>query len=58
MNPIIAGFLPTGGGEWAMILGAVIFFFGGTKIPALAKGLGQSIKELKNAVKDDDKPNP
>jgi sec-independent protein translocase protein TatA len=53
MNTIIAGLIPTGGMEWVMILGAVIFFFGGTKIPELAKGLGQSIKELRNAAKDD-----
>ncbi|RFC46196.1 MAG: sec-independent protein translocase protein TatA, partial [Verrucomicrobia bacterium] len=27
--------------------------FGGTKLPSLAKGLGQSIKEFKKASRDD-----
>ena len=30
-----------------------LLLFGGAKLPALAKGLGQSIKEFKNASKDE-----
>jgi sec-independent protein translocase protein TatA len=54
----LAGLLPTGGGEWVLILLIVLLLFGGTKLPALAKGLGQSMKEFKKASKDDDPPAP
>ncbi len=39
--------------ELIIILFIVLLLFGGAKLPALAKGLGQSIKEFKNAAKDD-----
>ena len=45
-NVQLAGLIPTGGGEWVLILLIVLLLFGGTKLPALAKGLGQSMKEL------------
>ena len=41
------------------ILVAVLVFmvlFGGKKIPELAKGLGQGIRNLKGAVKSDEEP--
>jgi len=53
-NFVLAGLLPTGGGEWVMILLVVLLLFGGTKLPSLAKGLGQSIKEFKKASKEDE----
>ena len=34
----------------------VLLLFGGAKLPSLAKGLGQSIKEFKKAQKDDEAP--
>ncbi|MDR1284296.1 MAG: twin-arginine translocase TatA/TatE family subunit [Opitutaceae bacterium] len=44
-----------GGTELIVILVIVLLLFGGAKLPALARGLGQSIKELKKAqVMDDD----
>lgn len=49
----IAGLLP-GGGEWLWILVIVLVLFGGAKLPSLAKGLGQSIKEFKKASRDDE----
>ncbi|HZZ18044.1 MAG TPA: twin-arginine translocase TatA/TatE family subunit [Opitutaceae bacterium] len=49
-----AGLIPTGGGEWVLILLVVLLLFGGTKLPQLAKGLGQSMKEFKKASKEDD----
>jgi sec-independent protein translocase protein TatA len=49
-----AGLIPTGGGEWVLILLVVLLLFGGTKLPQLAKGLGQSMKEFKKASKDDE----
>ena len=45
----IGGF---GGSELLIILAIVLLLFGGAKLPALAKGLGQSIKEFKKAAKD------
>ena len=50
----LAGLIPTGGGEWVLILLVLLLLFGGTKLPALAKGLGQSMKEFKKAAKEDD----
>jgi sec-independent protein translocase protein TatA len=40
--------------ELIIILVVVLIFFGGSKLPGLAKGLGQSIKEFKKATKDED----
>jgi sec-independent protein translocase protein TatA len=53
-NVQLAGLIPTGGGEWVLILLVVLLLFGGTKLPQLAKGLGQSIKEFKKAAKEDE----
>ena len=40
-----------GGPELMIILVIILLLFGGAKLPALAKGLGQSIKEFKQAAK-------
>jgi sec-independent protein translocase protein TatA len=53
-NIQLAGLIPTGGGEWVLILLVLLLLFGGTKLPALARGLGQSMKEFKKASKDED----
>ena len=55
-NVVMAGLLPTGGGEWVLIFLIVLLLFGGAKLPSLAKGLGQSIREFKKASKDEDEP--
>lgn len=39
--------------ELIVILVIVLIFFGGSKLPSLAKGLGQSIKEFKTASKEE-----
>lgn len=39
--------------ELIVILIILLVLFGGAKLPGLAKGLGQSIKEFKKATKDD-----
>lgn len=39
-----------GGGEMLIVLAVVLLLFGGTRLPQLAKGLGQSIKEFKKGV--------
>ena len=36
----------------ALVVGVVLLLFGGKKIPELMKGLGNGIKEFKNATKD------
>lgn len=44
-------------GVWQIILiiALILLLFGGKKIPELMKGLGQGMKEFKNATKDEDK---
>lgn len=48
----IVGLLPSGS-EWLWILALALLLFGGAKLPALARGLGQSIKEFKKSQKDE-----
>lgn len=43
-----------GGVHLLIILGIVILLFGATKLPALAKGLGQSINIFKKEMDSDD----
>ena len=38
--------------EWVLIVAVVVLLFGAKKIPELAKGLGQGIKEFKKAAKE------
>ena len=42
--------------EMVLILGIALLLFGGRKIPDLAKGLGEGIKNFKNALKEEQKP--
>jgi len=42
------------GGELLIILAIILLLFGGSKLPSLARGLGQSMKEFKKAARDDD----
>jgi sec-independent protein translocase protein TatA len=51
MNAIL-GLFNLGGGEIILILAVVLLMFGAKKLPELAKGLGQGIKEFKKATKD------
>ncbi len=44
-----------GMGEMVVILFIVLLFIGPKKIPQLAKGLGESIKEFKKSASDNDK---
>src|SRR6266446_586138 len=63
MNIMLAGII--GGWEIVLILAVVLILFGAKKLPELAKGLGQGIKEFKKATREvtdelntamDDKP--
>lgn len=59
MNPsiqLLASFMGLGGMELVIILAIVMLLFGATKLPALAKGLGQSVKEFKKASQEDAEP--
>jgi sec-independent protein translocase protein TatA len=41
-----------GGPELIIILGVVLLLFGGRKLPELAKGLGEGLREFKKATKE------
>jgi len=54
----ILAVLGLGAPELVVILIILLVLFGGSKLPALAKGLGESIKEFKKAAKDDEPVKP
>jgi len=58
VSPILAGVLGLGGPELIVIFAIFMLLFGGSKLPGLAKGLGQSIKEFKKASRDEPEPVP
>lgn len=41
-------------GELLLIVGVVVLMFGSKKIPQLAKGIGEGIREFKKSVKDEE----
>ncbi len=49
-HTMLAGFF--GGWEIVLILAMALLLFGSKKLPELAKGLGQGIKEFKKATKE------
>ena len=56
---LLANFLGMGPTELIVILVILLILFGGAKLPSLAKGIGQSIKEFKKASKDEpEEPKP
>jgi sec-independent protein translocase protein TatA len=44
--------------ELLVILGVAVLLFGGKKIPEVAKGLGEGIRNFKAALKGDDDNKP
>src|SRR5678815_4847911 len=50
MNTMIGAFF--GGWEIVLILAVILIMFGAKKLPELAKGLGQGIKEFKKATRE------
>ena len=46
------GLFNLGGGEIVLIVALVLILFGARKLPELAKGLGQGIKEFKKASRE------
>jgi sec-independent protein translocase protein TatA len=51
-NAFLAGIMGLGAPELIVVLIILLVLFGGSKLPALAKGLGQSVKEFKKATKE------
>jgi sec-independent protein translocase protein TatA len=41
-----------GGWEWILIIGAIVMLFGASRIPQLAKSLGQARREFKEGMKE------
>jgi sec-independent protein translocase protein TatA len=54
MNSSYFAVFGLGGGELIVVLALFLLLFGGTKLPALARGLGQSVKEFKKASQSDE----
>lgn len=53
MESSVILFLGSLGGTEMIVIGIIfIIFFGAKKLPELARGLGQGIKEFKNATKE------
>ena len=46
-----------GGPEIVIIAIVFLILFGGKKLPDLAKGLGEGIRNFKNSIKDDETKN-
>lgn len=57
MSSVLAVF-NFGSGELLLVLAILLLLFGGSKLPSLAKGLGQSVKEFKKASRDDEEEKP
>ena len=54
-NSILLWSMP-GGGEWILIIIAILLLFGGKKIPELMRGVGRGMREFndaKNNVKNE-----
>jgi sec-independent protein translocase protein TatA len=49
-----AGLGGLSGTELLVVLGVAVLLFGGKKIPEVAKGLGEGIKNFKLAIKDNE----
>lgn len=47
----ILAFSMPGGMEWVLIFLVILLFFGAAKLPELARGLGQAIREFRKASK-------
>ncbi len=50
MNPFVFGIFGLGTSEIIVIVIAILILFGAKKIPQFAKGLGQGVREFKDAA--------
>jgi sec-independent protein translocase protein TatA len=53
-----AGLAGLSGTELLVVLGVAVLLFGGKKIPEVAKGLGEGIKNFKQAIKENTEEPP
>jgi sec-independent protein translocase protein TatA len=53
-----AGLMGLSGTELLVVLGVAVLLFGGKKIPEVAKGLGEGIKNFKAAIKETTEETP
>lgn len=44
------------GQDLLLVIGLLVLFFGAKKIPDLAKGLGEGIRNFKSSIKEEPKP--
>ncbi|HWE00594.1 MAG TPA: twin-arginine translocase TatA/TatE family subunit [Bryobacteraceae bacterium] len=51
-----AGLGGLSGTELLVVLGVAVLLFGGKKIPEVAKGLGEGIKNFKQAIRPEEEP--
>ena len=59
MSPsLVLAFGSFGSTELLLILAVLLLLFGGSKLPSLARGLGQSVKEFKKASRDEEEDKP
>lgn len=54
--PLGIAVLGLGTTEIIVVLAIVVLLFGATKLPKLARGMGQSIKEFRDASRDEPPP--
>jgi sec-independent protein translocase protein TatA len=47
-----------GGGQIILVVALVALFFGGKRIPGLARGLGESIREFKKGTREEPTKKP
>ena len=57
MKTILLGIMGMGTPEILIIVFIILLLFGGRKIPELMRGLGQGVKEFKDASKGENKDN-
>jgi len=53
LDPLTAGL-----GEIFLVVGVLVLLFGAKKLPMLARGLGQGIRNFKGELKDPDRDDP
>jgi sec-independent protein translocase protein TatA len=52
MNNLLLFFGAPGGWEWIVILVIVLVLFGANRLPQLAKGMGESIRNFKQGMSE------
>jgi len=56
MNTLLIG-MP-GGWEWMIILVVILLLFGGSRLPQLAKALGQSKRAFREGIDEGERESP